>query len=138
MHLWNLLRDHLVQKQEERYEQRGRRNNNPPNRQERAPGLLAIRDEPRAGGRGPAAAKSGKGSDRKKNGGAADKILFVSVGKGQTPYCRTYNDKGSCSDSGCRFTHSCNAQMESGSACGSKSHGRANHDGGKHGTVKSR
>ena len=139
MHLWNILRDHLILKSDDGHFGRDRRQSGD-NAQRGNRGVKLEhprRDDRQSGDIGVATAKSGKGSSKGRNP-AADRIMFTSAAKGQTPYCRAHNDKGSCHDKSCRFIHVCNAQMSDGSACGSKSHGRAGHDEAKHGAAKAR
>ena len=77
----------------------------------------------------------GQGNSKGKSKGPVDGVKYVAAGKGETPYCRNYNDR-TCTTSACRFLHKCNAMLDNGGACGSTSHGRCSHDQGKHGKTQ--
>ena len=47
-------------------------------------------------------------------------------------YCTGYNSKTGCSQAGCQRYHACNV-IVGGKVCGSKSHGRYQHDVNQHG-----
>ena len=139
MQLWNMMRDHLVLKSDEHH--RGGRDNtsNQQRQQPRRSNLAPVKQEQRGNDNPSGGAARGKGQGRREGKPApADKTLFVSASRGQTPFCRAWNDQGSCPEASCKFVHECNAQLLSGAGCGNKNHGRVKHDGARHGSTKTR